>query len=124
MIIVFKGNWSKNIDLVYNELSINFFKLLKSGKKLLSKKNAKMWKKRGLGEFYKKKSIVFHIVFHNLCKKLRKLLWKSTNADKKSQWMPVRKKGKDTERNDNFFLTYKNIINIIDMMLFCQNDMT
>lgn len=124
MKIVFKGNWSKNIDLVYNELSINFFKLLKSGKKLLSKKNAKMWKKRGSGEFYKKKSIVFHRVFHNLCKKLRKLLWKSTNADKKSQWMPVRKKGKDTERNDNFFLTYKNIINIIDMMLFCQNDMT
>ena len=91
---------------------------------MLSKKNAKMWKKRGLGEIYRKKSGVFHRVFHNLCKKLRKPYLKAKNAVKKIPIDAGAEKGKDTGRNNNFFLTYKNIINIIDMMLFCQNDLT
>ena len=93
----FSRKLSKTIDLVYNELSINFLKLLKSGKNFLSKKNAKMWKKRAFGENYKKKDLVFHRVFHNLCKKLRKLLWKYTNAGKKGQWAPRQEKEKDPE---------------------------
>ena len=124
MKIVFERKMSKFQNLVYNELSIKFFELLKSGKNLVSKKNAKMWKKRGLGEFYKKKRRVFHRVFHNLCKKLRKPDLKATNAVKKIPIDAGVEKRKDTGRNDNFFLTYKNIINIIDMMLFCQNDLT
>ena len=86
----FSRKLSKTIDLVYNELSINFLKLLKSGKNFLSKKNA-------FGENYKKKDLVFHRVFHNLCKKLRKLLWKYTNAGKKGQWAPRQEKEKDPE---------------------------